>query len=49
MKKNKFKKVVHCPRCGRFMGKSRNKNYDYECNFCDEDFFSCEIGSHLGI
>lgn len=35
--------MPRCPKCGRFIGKSRNKNYSYECNFCDEDFYSFEV------
>lgn len=38
MKTRKF-----CPHCGRPVVKSHNRNYVFQCFFCDEDFFRCEV------
>jgi ribosomal protein L37AE/L43A len=32
-----------CPHCGRPLKKSRNKEYAFECQNCDEDFYEIEV------
>ena len=32
-----------CPHCGYNLVKSDNKEYDYQCFYCDEDFYDCEV------
>ena len=41
---NIYKKAM-CPHCGRHLAKSKlqNKGYSYECEHCDEDFYSVEV------
>mgnify|MGYP003301713775 CR=1 FL=1 len=32
-----------CPHCGKPLVKSDTKGYDYQCFYCDEDFYKCEV------
>jgi len=32
-----------CPKCGRPVLKSQNRDYTFQCNVCDEDFCRFEI------
>lgn len=32
-----------CPKCGHRLVPSDNAEYVWQCNECDEDFYSCEI------
>lgn len=32
-----------CPHCGKPLVKSDIEGYDYQCFYCDEDFYECEV------
>lgn len=32
-----------CAKCGRPVLKSQNREYTFECNACDEDFYRFEV------
>jgi ribosomal protein L33 len=34
-----------CPKCGRPVLKSQNRDYTFKCNACDEDFYRFEVFS----
>lgn len=44
MRTNKY-----CPHCGRLLLKSNIKDYSYQCNVCDEDFYKFEVLSTKDI
>lgn len=32
-----------CPHCSKPLVKSDTEGYDYQCFYCDEDFYECEV------
>lgn len=32
-----------CPHCSKPLVKSDTDGYDYQCFYCDEDFYECEV------
>lgn len=32
-----------CPHCSKPLVKSDIEGYDYQCFYCDEDFYECEV------
>lgn len=34
---------VYCPHCHKKLVKSDTEGYDYQCFYCDEDFYDCEV------
>lgn len=32
-----------CPYCSKPLVKSDTEGYDYQCFYCDEDFYECEV------
>lgn len=40
---DKYKVGKSCPRCGLSLIPSVISDYDYQCLYCDEDFYDCEV------
>ena len=40
---DKYKVGKNCPRCGLSLIPSVLVQYDYQCLYCDEDFYDCEV------
>ena len=40
---DKYKVGKSCPRCGLSLIPSVILDYDYQCLYCDEDFYDCEV------
>ena len=40
---DKYKVGKSCPRCGLPLIPSVISDYDYQCLYCDEDFYDCEV------
>ena len=40
---DKYKVGKSCPRCVLSLIPSVISDYDYQCLYCDEDFYDCEV------
>lgn len=40
---DKYKLDKRCPRCSTSLIPSVISDYDYQCLYCDEDFYDCEV------